>query len=141
MAHYRSEYRTAAAAAITGSAEFAGVEYLKVWAERLDPESLPVFSVVTPQERTQRVSHGGAERGTLLQVVIKRAGGLELADTLDLDSEAVEALVTAAIETQHIECALEETTVVVNGEGAGRVGTLVMGFRVTSWRPVAEVSP
>ncbi|MBT9386981.1 hypothetical protein KM176_24490 [Pseudooceanicola sp. CBS1P-1] len=134
MTHYRSTFRAQAKAALEASGALAGVTLLSAWAEQIDAATLPVMGVATPSERSSRSSHGGTlEKGTLLQVVLKRQGGSDLEDQLDTDTAAIEAAVSGALNGAGVQCLLEEVTTIVNGEGARRIGTATASFRVTSW--------
>lgn len=139
MAHYRSAYRAQAMAALIGHARFAAFTAPKVWSGALDVESLPVLGVVTPQEGFRMESFTTCERKTVLQVVIRRAGGDDVEERLDEDSTFVEALVTGALRKQNQFCFLRETSIVSNADGARTIGTLVMGFEITSLRAPATL--
>lgn len=131
---YRSAYRRAAREALRIDARTMGLTQMSAWAGGIDQETLPVVGVVTPQEQSQPSTHGSNERRTLLQVVVKRLGSDDIEDVLDQDAAAVESIIVAAIQTQEIQCLLEDVSVVVNGEGESKVGTMIANFRVTSWR-------
>ncbi|MDS9468209.1 hypothetical protein RGQ15_11590 [Paracoccus sp. MBLB3053] len=140
MPHYRSAYRAAIRAALRDNARFADFTIFRVWPGSIDAETLPVIGVLTPQDRCQKDSHASTERGTLLQVAVRRAGHDEVEDDLDDDSETIEAVVLAAMRDLQMACNLEETTVVSNTDARSNIGTLVMNFRVRSWRPPATIS-
>ncbi|MFC5736941.1 hypothetical protein [Sinirhodobacter huangdaonensis] len=134
MAHYRAEYRAAARAAMAADAALSGITQMTAWTERIDTMAMPLICVVTPSEKSRPSAHGQTERGTLLQVVLKRAGGTEIEDQLDLDADAIEAAVIGALMTRETECTTDEVTTVTSGDGSSRIGTVVVNFRVTSWR-------
>ena len=140
MAHYRSEYRALALDALAAHGRFAGFTAPKVWPSGLDAESLPLIGVLTPQDRSERDTHSSSRRSTLLQVGVRRLGGDDVEDVLDEDSFHVEAIVIAALQTRSVGCVLEDTSLVSNSQGEANVGTLVMSFRLTSFRPVAILS-
>ncbi|MDO9099515.1 MAG: hypothetical protein Q7V53_02055, partial [Caldisericota bacterium] len=71
---------------------------------------------------------------TLLQVVVKRLGGEELEDELDADADAIEICVCAAIMVAGYRCFPEDLTLALNGDGAERIGTALVNFRVTYHR-------
>lgn len=131
---YRAAYRAAAFAALAADTRLGAVTQISAWGESLDIDTLPVLGVVTPSETARPSAHGQFERGTLLQVVLKRSGGKTLEDALDADAAAIEAAVVGALLTSEIQCFPEDLTTVVNGEGQRRIGTVVVNFRVTSWR-------
>ncbi|MFB9223258.1 hypothetical protein [Paracoccus cavernae] len=139
MAHYRSNYRVQAMAALTGHTRFADFTAPKVWSGSVDTQSLPVLGVLTPQEGFRMESFTTSERKTLMQIAIRRAGGDDVEDILDEDSAFVEALVTGALRQQNQFCFLRETSIVSNADGARNIGTLVMGFEITSLRAPATL--
>lgn len=131
---YRAEYRAAALAALKADPRLGRLTQISAWAGNIDAATLPVLGVVTPQERATPDTHGQFQRSTLLQVVVKRLGRDDVEDVLDEDAASVEAAVIAAIMTRDIQCFPEDLTVAVSGDGEQRVGTLIVNFRVTSWR-------
>lgn len=139
MAHFRTECRTAVRDALQAHAHFAGCTVLRVWSGAIDHDTLPVFGVLTPQDRCEQDSMTSTARRTLLQVALRRAGHDEVEDVLDQDSEVIEALVIATLRRPDRACFLDETTVVTNTDGVRNVGTLVMSFRVTQWLPPATL--
>lgn len=139
MPHYRSGYRATALAALVAHTRFAAFTAPKVWPNGLDVDGLPLIGVLTPQDRSERDTHSSSRRGTLLQVGIRRLGSEDVEDELDTDSTYVEAIVIAALQTYEVACVLEETSLVTNTTAELNVGTLVMNFRLTSFRPVATL--
>lgn len=139
MSHYRSEYRATARAALAAHPRFTDVTILKVWPGSVDDETLPVLGVLTPQEPCAADTHKSTTRRTLMQIALRRLGGDEVEDLLDEDSEIIEAIIIAALRRPDLRCVLEETSVVTGSQGYSFVGTLVMGFRLQSWRPVATL--
>lgn len=143
MPHYRSLYRAAARAALALEPHFVGVTVLPAWRGNVDADSLPVMGVVTPSEATALSRHNQTERGTLLQVVIKRFGLDDLEDMLDQDSAAIEAAVIPAIWTAQndVQCKPESVAISLDAHGEKTIGTLIVSFRVASWRPLAAQNP
>lgn len=140
MPHYRIEYRNAARLALMGHPRFFEFTAPKVWVGAIDFQSLPIMGILTPQESSQRDSHSSTKRGTLLQVAVRRAGGEDIEDVLDDDSDIIEALVVDALQSRSVGCLLEDTSLVTNTNAEMNVGTLVMNFRLQMWRPVATLS-
>ena len=134
MPHYRSEYRARAREAIAAVPSFAGVTVLRVWNGTIDFVTLPVVGVVTPQERVEEPRPASATRRTVLQVAVRRAGGDDVEDRLDQDSETIEALILSTFAPLNGQPILEETSVITKAEGHTNVATLVMSFRLTSFR-------
>lgn len=131
---YRADYRSIARAALAAVPRFSAVTILESWAGTIDVASLPVLGVVTPSETVAPGSSGQFERGTLLQIVLKRPGSETLEDEMDQDAEAIEAAVFAAIYTPSTQCFPTEISFNVNGDGRERIGTVLVTFRITSWR-------
>ena len=132
---WRSDYREVARDALEAAPRFSGIPIERSWAGNIDDDSLPILGVVTASEGVQPGSSGQFQRSTLLQVVIKRKGGEEIEDTLDDDAEAIEAAVFAALMTPGTQCFPADISFAINGSGRMRTGTVVVGFRITSWRP------
>lgn len=139
MSHYRSEFRAEVRAALAVHARFAGITIMRVWPGSVDTATLPVLGVLTPQERSTPDTQKTTSRGTLMQIALRRLGGDEVEDVLDEDSDAIEAVVISTLRRPDRNCVLEDTSIVSNSEGHSFVGTLVMSFRVTSWRSVAQL--
>lgn len=135
MAHYRSEYRAAARAALAAHPRFRGFTVMKVWPGSVDDATLPVIGVLTPQEPTERDSQKSTTRRTLLQIALRRLGDDDVEDTLDEDSAVIEAVIIAALRSSELRCQLEDTSIVSHSGSRTFVGTLVMSFRLQSWRP------
>ena len=132
--HYRAVYRSLVRAAMLASSEFGAFNARSAWAQKIDPEELPVFGVATPRETKDLDSQDNSTRSTQVIVVLKRLGGDDLEDVLDLDSEAVERIVLTALLTDPERMVtLTDTEVTIDGSGAQRVGTLQMTFRAEFW--------
>ncbi|MFL2777742.1 MAG: hypothetical protein ACJZ88_00110 [Paracoccus marcusii] len=134
MPHYRSKYRRLARAALAAHPHFTGVDVRAVWPGSVSDEDLPVMGVLTPQELSKRDTQKTSVKRTLMQVALRRIGGDEIEDQLDDDSAVVEAVIVAALRSCSTSCVLEDTSTVSNGGGRANVGTLVMSFRIKSWR-------
>lgn len=139
MSHYRSEYRKAALDALSAHERFSEFTTLKVWPGAVDDQTLPVIGVLTPQEACTQPSKASVTRRTLMQVVVRRKGHDDVEDDLDSDSAVIEAIISAAFLEIRQGCFLEDTSVVTNTDGRMNVGTLVMSFRLTSFRPIATL--
>ncbi|RJE84029.1 hypothetical protein [Paracoccus onubensis] len=141
MAHYRSQYRQVALAALTAHSRFASFTRLKVWAGSIDDQTLPVIGVLTPQERREQPGKPSVTCRTLLQVVVRRLGHDDVEDQLDDDSELIEAIVSDSFLKIRQGCFLEDLSVVTNTDGHSNVATLVMSFRLTSFRKIPSLPP
>lgn len=137
MSHHRTELRALARAALAAHPAFAGFHVPKVWRGSIDAAALPVLGVLTPQDTSRMESFTSTERKTLLQVALRRGGGEDVEDTLDEDSELIEAIILAAIRAPNRFCFLRETSLVSNTDATRNVGTLVMTFEITTVRPEA----
>lgn len=136
MGHYRSDCRATVRQALSTHSRFSEFTILRVWRGTVDDQTLPVIGVLTPNDRRERPARPNVTCITLLQVAIRRAGGDDIEDVLDQDSEAVEAAVTGAMLDMRQACFLENISLATNTDGRQNVGTLVMDFRVTSFRPI-----
>lgn len=139
MAHYRSEYRRLVREALAAHPRFSGFTIMKVWPGNVDDETLPVIGVLTPQEPSARDTQKTVTKRTLLQIALRRLGDDEVEDTLDDDSETIEEVVIAALRRQDLRCILEDTSTISHTSSRKNVGTLVMSFRVQSWRPEPSI--
>lgn len=139
MSHYRSDIRALARTALVAHPRFASFTAPRVWPGAVDAASLPVIGVLTPQDSSRMETLTSTERKTLMQVAVRRKGADEVEDTLDEDSELIEAIVLAAIRAQSRFCFLRETSVVSNTDGIQNIGTLVMTFEITTVRPEAAL--
>src|SRR5690606_13444886 len=102
------------------------------WATGLNASLLPVIAVVTPSERVRPETLEHFARQTLLQIVVKRLGGDDLEDQLDLDADAIEACICPAFFAQGWHCLPDDLSLTLNGEGEQRIGTVTAGFTL-SW--------
>lgn len=132
----RGSFRAIARAALAGDPRMSGFTMLSAWAGGINAELLPVIGVVTPQERVAPLTLKQAQRTLRLQVVAKRLGAAELEDEIDLDADAIEACVTAAMHAQGLRCLPEEVTTTLNGEGEQKIGTVVVSFGIEYRRPI-----
>lgn len=114
----------------------SGFTLLSAWAGGINAELLPVIGVVTPQERVAPLTLKQAQRSLRLQVVAKRLGAAELEDEIDLDADAIEACVTAAMHAQGIRCLPEDITTTLDGSGEQKIGTVVVSFGLEYRRPI-----
>lgn len=131
---WRAAYRTAARVSLAQVHRFQNIPLERSWSGHVDDSRLPIMGVVTPSEGVRPSSSGRFERETLLQVALKRSGGASLEDDLDLDAEAIEAAVFAALINPSVQCFPAEISTSINGDGARRLGTVVVTFRILSWR-------
>ena len=136
MGAWRSSYRSTARAALEAVPRLASVTILPAWRGNVDEETLPVLGVETPDERITLSARGATERGTLLQVVVKRLGGDEVEDDLDLDAEAIEEALFAAFLTSSTICKPEGISLMVEDRASRALGTLISTFRITSFQPL-----
>lgn len=130
MAHTRKIIRHTVRAAILSSARFCTFKKISPWVKAPDASQLPAYAVATPREPVRRSSKSGTYRTTNVIVFVKRTGGEDLEDTLDVDSEYLETTVIAALKPIGLQD-LELIEIDINSEGAERVGTLAMTFTVT----------
>lgn len=107
---------------------------LPAWAQSIEADALPAFTVSTLSERSQKVSKEGDLRRQIgLAVVIKTLGHDTIEDELDDVADNIEAAVDAAVLAlpETTACELSETRIDMSGEGKARAATLVLTWRVT----------
>lgn len=133
--HYRSQIRAATRLALLHCPHFAGFTMISAWASSIDAEALPVLAVMTPGETKDGAARGASERRVTLQILVRRAGGEDIEDALDLDSAQIEATVLAALQTEGVGGELQATEISIDHAGERRIGSLDMQFQVTLWVP------
>ena len=129
MAHVRSALRAVVRPALVTT--LAGFRDLPAWSASIDSGSLPAFAIATPLTQTSRVAADTWQRAITLLVMAKRTGGDVIEDTLDADALAIEAAmgpVFDAFGAQWWELETEATR--LDGDGADRIGSIDMTFRV-----------
>lgn len=135
MSHRRAKIRAALRLALRVDPYFAGVEVMSAWSTNVDAETLPVLGVATPRESKDQDAQNSAERATTAIVVLKRLGGEDIEDVLDIDSDHVEVLVLGVIRTMGLDAMLDQTDIGIDGAAERRVGTLTMTFRAFAQTP------
>lgn len=133
----RSEFRAAARAALAADARMGALTQLSAWAGNIPADILPVIGVVTAQEDVEPETLEHFRRSTLLQVVVKRLGADDLEDELDADADAIEACICPAFLGRGWHCVPASLSIVLNGEGEQRIGTVNAGFRILWHRSLA----
>ena len=128
----RSAFRALARRALAADPRLGSLRQLSAWTEGINAKLLPVVGVVTPRERIKPETLEHFARSTLLQVVVKRQGGEDLEDLLDLDADAIEACLCPAFFAEGWSCLPEDLSLSLNGEGDQRIGTVSAGFTL-SW--------
>jgi len=136
VSHPRADIRRAAREALSALPRFSGFSVLTVWPGTLDAETLPVLGVLIPQEQFTQHSRASVTCRSLLQVVVRRGGSDSIEDDLDEDSDAIWAAITGAFLRPQQGCFLEDMSSVPNTDGYTNIGTLVMSFRVTTFRNI-----
>lgn len=132
MAHYRKLLRDETGAAIAAHARFAGFKHLRAFAKGLAAGDLPAFGVTIPTEDAQPVSIDGLDRQVVLAVGLKRTGGEDIEDVLDLDAATIETEVVGLLEGWPESATVlgVRTEVEIDHDGGKRVGTLYLQFRL-----------
>lgn len=126
MTSHRTDLRAAVRAALVGSPRLAGATIVDGWSQALDTDPLPVIGLRIPREAARRAAYDEVERTVEVEIVIKRAGGETIEDEADLDTEAIETAVLAALRPLTTNAEVERTTLMVNGDGGRRVSTLTL---------------
>lgn len=135
MTHYRSVLRRNLRLALSLDAHFAGVEVISAWSQNVDADSLPVAGVATPTETKDQDALDSASRTTTVIVVLKRRGGSDIEETLDIDSVHVERVALAALRTLGFGADLDSTDIAIDGASEQLIGTLTMTFRADHHTP------
>ena len=133
--HYRTQIRASTRLALQHCAYFSDMTHISAWASGVDITTLPVLAIMTPNETKAEEARGSSERIVTLQVLIRRAGGEDIEDQLDLDSGHLEAAVLASLRTNSWGGELTKTEISIDHSGAQRIGSLDMQFQVTLWVP------
>lgn len=135
--HPRATLRAAARAALAAPDVLPGVTVLTGWVQDFDADLLPAIGVYTPRTITRPVSAVDMTRDTQLVVHLRRLGGDDIDDQLDLDSAAIEAAIQPVIDAWGAgECYLESTDIEVQSDAGHRLGKLTMTFQAGRFSPV-----
>lgn len=129
MTHRRIFIRAVLRLALGVAPRLSAMTEVSLWQAKIDADTLPVYGITTPTEAKDSDAQNSAERAITVLVAIKRRGLDELEDTLDEDSDHVEALVIGALRTEGIDARLDRTDVSIDGSADRRVGTLSMTFQ------------
>lgn len=129
----RTAIRAAAKQALRDDAALDGFTEISAWVQSVSVDALPAWAVATPLERRDRQQQDRAQEDLTLAVVVKRVGGDDIEDILDVDAGAIDLAIVAALRSDTRQCELAQTEITLDGDGAQRVGTLTMAFTVTYW--------
>lgn len=130
MTHHRTELRAAARALLAGVHRFRNFTAIPAWSQSVDSESLPVFCVMISRETAQAIDYSSHERRLELHVIVKRMGGDDIEDAIDLDAEAVEITLLPYLRATYLHAELAQTEIEIAGEGRQRVGSVQITFGV-----------
>lgn len=125
----RTAMRAAVQAALDALPRMAAVPHRGILSPRPDLSQIPERMVSTPSERPEVASAAGTDRTTTLEVVIRRKGAAAQED-LDLDQDAIEPAVIAALEQGATTCDLTEARFAFDAEGATPLAQLTLTFTV-----------
>ena len=129
MTQHRIQLRQIAFDAISAGLRFRRFTGLKGWSQSVDSETLPVFGVSTPRETSNAISTTSHARSVDLMVGVKRMADEAIEEALDLDAEAIEALVLPTLRAVCIHAEIAQTEIRLAGEGRARVGMIEVTFR------------
>lgn len=124
----RKAARAALRAAIQAADDYQDVTILRSFGASIDVTQLPAVSVVTQIEQIRRVSADTVARVATVEIGLRRAGGEHLEDLLDDDAEALERIGLPVLQGINSQAELSTIRTEISGEGAQRVGTLVLEF-------------
>lgn len=133
--HHRSQIRLAAKLALQHCAHFDGLALRSAWASNVSLDALPLMALLTPQERVTHHTTHTTDREVDLIFLIRRTGGEDLEDQLDLDSLHAETTITAALRTQGFGVSLQSTEISIDQSGERRIGSLDLKFEVLLTAP------
>lgn len=131
MSLSRSALRAAVRTAVSEAAALSDFTIVPGWGRQLSPDALPGLCVFTPREMKQRNGTHSYQRQTDLIVLVKRAGGDDLEDLLDLDAEAVEVAVLPVLLNLGSDAEAMSIDTEIPGNAEERVGTISITFRIT----------
>lgn len=131
MAHHRTDLRQAAVLALADDARIGRYTFVKAWVMAADDQMQPVWTVATPREQSGSAAKDTLSRVVSLVVALKRSGGEDIEDDLDLDAAAIEAAVWPAIEPLCLHAELDQTDTKLAGEGSRREGSVEVRFACT----------
>ena len=122
--------RITARALLAAAYRFRNFTGIPAWSQSVDSESLPVFCVTISRETAQAIDFSSHERRLELHVIVKRMGGDDIEDALDLDAEAVEVTLLPYLRTTYLHAELAQTEIEIAGEGRQREGSVQVTFAV-----------
>lgn len=126
----RTEMRDAVKAALAASVSLA--DYRAVpWGDDVSGKDLPAWSVATLRVDKRRSATRQYVRSTRVQVILRRSGGADLEDALDLDVAAAEAAALPALDALADDAELTTAEFDIPDRGQRRVGVVMLTFEVT----------
>lgn len=131
MANHRTDLRNAAWNALRVAVRMRDMVFIKAWAQGIDEETLPAWTVATPREQSGAAAKDTLRRDVMLSVIVKRTGGDDIEDQLDLDSAAIEAAVLPVILPLCLHAEIDQTDMKMQGQGERRVGVVEVRFACT----------
>jgi hypothetical protein len=128
----RRDLRAIAKAVMDATPRLASVAHRGILAPRPDVSRLPERMVATPLDRVTRGAMGlDVDREVQLVIMLRRKGETAQ-DELDLDQDAIEAALIAAIAEQAgRECDLRQVQIEFDGDGAIALAQMTLTFAVT----------
>lgn len=126
----RTALRTQVRAAITALPRMASVPDRGLMAMRPDLSQIPERMVGVLVERAGVAAMGGSMDRELQIIVAVRRKGQDAQEQLDLDQDAIEPAVVAAVETGSTICALSEARIEIEGDGLEPLAQLTLTFTV-----------
>lgn len=128
----RTAMRATVRAALDAVPRIAAIPDRGILSPRPDLSQIPERMVVTPSERPEVASAAGTDRTTTLEVTVRRKGA-DAQDELDLDQDAIEPAVIAALEVGSTTCDLTEARFAFEPDGKTPIAQLTLTFSVQSF--------
>ena len=129
---HRVLLRRLAREAMAGTARYYDIPAMRSWSQAVNFEELPIWGVMTPDEQSAPVAKDYTGRSVVLSVAVKREGGDELEDELDVDAAEIEAAVLPVLLNycmeQGQEAHVSNTAMRFDGDGMRRVGVVEVRF-------------
>lgn len=135
MTHYRSALRAEAKTILQANAYFAAAKQV-LSSAKVDPESVPCWSVSTPGEDREDLNRDHFRADTNLVVALTIVGdAASIEDDLDDHSETIETLLIEGLKSNTgVQSALLRRTEIKTGPEAKQIiGSVMMLFEVTGF--------
>jgi hypothetical protein len=125
MSGHRKIIRDLAKAALLGDADLAAMTHSDNQLRDVSADRLPMWTLYTRSQRSSDLDKEELRKDTELLILIRRAGGKDLQDVLDVDADKIEDLAFAALDASPaiFDVMPAQLAFEFSGDGSKRMGT------------------